>query len=104
MEVRVESEKYNPLLKRREVYFKIRFSEKTPTRKEVREKVAGLLNVELDRIVVDYIKTEFGKKEAKCYVKVYESPEDLKRIEEEHILFRNFPELKKKEEEKPASA
>lgn len=102
MEVRVESEKYNPLLKRKEVHIKVKFEEKTPTRKDLREKIAGLFSVGLERIVVDYIKTEFGKREAKCYVKIYDSAEDLKRLEEEHILIRNFPELKKKEEQKTA--
>ncbi|MEM1958093.1 MAG: 30S ribosomal protein S24e [Archaeoglobaceae archaeon] len=97
MEVRVESEKYNPLLKRKEVYLKIKFDEKTPKRMEVREKVAGLFSVELERVVVDYIKTEFGKREAECYAKIYDSAEDLKRIEDKHILVRNFPELKKEE-------
>lgn len=107
MEIRVESEKYNPLLKRREIYLRIKFSEKTPKRQEVREKVAGHFSVELDRIVVNSIKTEFGKKEAKCYVKIYDSAEELKKIEEEHILVRNFPELRKEEkqkEEKPTAA
>ncbi len=90
MEVYVESDKYNPLLKRRELHLRITFNGKTPSRKEVREKVAGLMNAELDRIVVDYIKTEFGKTEAKCYVKIYDTIDDLMSIEEEHIIVRNF--------------
>ncbi|MCS7118559.1 MAG: 30S ribosomal protein S24e [Archaeoglobaceae archaeon] len=98
MEVHIESERYNPMLKRREVNFRIRFNGKTPTRNEVREKIAGLLTSEIDRVVVDYIKTEFGKREAKCYAKIYDTAEELKNIEEEHILIRNFPELKKMKE------
>ena len=86
----IESERYNPLLKRREVYCRLSFEGKTPSRKEVREKIAGLMNAELNRVVVDYIKTEFGKTEAKCYVKIYDTVEDLKEIEEEHIIARNF--------------
>lgn len=97
MEIRIESERYNPLLKRKEVYFRIKFNGKTPSRKEIREKIAGLLNAEPERFVVQYIKTEFGKKEAKCYAKIYDTAEDLKRIEEDYVLIRNFPELKKEE-------
>ncbi len=96
MEVYVESDRYNPLLKRRELHLRVVFNGKTPTRQEVREKVAGLMNAELDRVVVHYIKTEFGKTEAKCYVKIYDTAEDLRAIEEEHIIERNFG---KKEEE-----
>lgn len=97
MEVRVEAERYNPLLKRRELHVKVSFNGKTPSRAEIREKIAGLMSAELNRVVIDYIKTEFGKREARVYAKVYDSPEDLMAIEEEHILERNFPELKKKE-------
>ena len=103
MEIKIEAERYNPLLRRREVHFRVKFENKTPTRGEVREKLAGLMNAELDRIVVQYIKTEFGKREAKCYAKIYESAEDLKKIEDEYVLVRNFPELKKKEEKAQAS-
>ena len=89
MEVYVEKERYNPLLKRKEVYCRLSFEGKTPSRSEVRAKIAGLLNAELERTVVDYIKTEFGKTEARCYVKIYDTVEDLQKIEEEHIIERN---------------
>ncbi len=98
MEVLVESDRYNPLLKRREVYCRLIFDGKTPSRQEVREKIAGLLNAELDRIVIDYIKTEFGKTEARCYVKIYDTPEDLAAIEEDHIIARNFGKKEEGEE------
>ena len=99
MEIVVEKERYNPLLKRREIHARIVYwgEGATPPRKAVREKFAGLFNAELDRIVVDYIKPEFGKQEAKCYVKIYDTPEDLKAIEEEHIIRRNFGEEKEGE-------
>lgn len=103
MEVCVESERYNPLLKRKEVFLRVKFNGSTPARKEVREKIAGLFSVELERVAVDYIKTEFGKREARCYVKIYDSAEDLKKIEDEHVILRNFPELKEKKEEKQAA-
>ncbi|MEM0351158.1 MAG: 30S ribosomal protein S24e [Archaeoglobaceae archaeon] len=99
MEVRIESERYNPLLKRREVHLRIKFNGKTPSRKEIREKIAGLLNTEPERFVVQYIKNEFGKREAKCYVKIYDTVEDLKRVEEDYVLLRNFPELRKEKKE-----
>ena len=92
MDVLVERERYNPLLKRRELHLRIVYwgEGATPTRQAVREKIAGLFNAELDRIVVDYIKPEFGKQEAKCYAKIYDSHEDLMSIEEDHIIRRNF--------------
>ena len=90
MEVYVESERYNPLLRRKEVYCRLSFDGKTPSRGEVRAKIAGLMNAELERVVVDYIKTEFGKTEARSYVKIYDTVEDLKAVEEDHIIERNL--------------
>ncbi len=89
MEVYVEKDRKNPLLKRREVYCRLSFGGKTPSRSEVKAKIAGLMNAEPERVVVDYIKTEFGKTEAKCYVKIYDTVEDLQKIEEDHIIERN---------------
>lgn len=102
MEVYVEKERHNPLLKRREVYCRLSFEGKTPSRKEVRAKIAGLMNAEPERVVVDYIKTEFGKTEASCYVKIYETVEDLQKIEEEHIIERNKVEEAKEQAEAAA--
>lgn len=99
MEIIVESERYNPLLKRKELHLKVAFNGKTPSRAEIREKLAGIMNVELNRLVLDYIKTEFGKREAKVYAKIYDTSEALKAVEEKHILERNFPELKEKKAE-----
>ncbi|MCS7143904.1 MAG: 30S ribosomal protein S24e [Archaeoglobaceae archaeon] len=99
MEIRVEAERYNPLLKRKEMHLRIGFNGKTPSRTEIREKIAGLMNAELNRVVLDYIKTEFGKREARVYAKIYDSPEALKAIEERHILERNFPELRVEKKE-----
>ncbi len=99
MEIRVESERYNPLLKRKELHLRVSFNGKTPSRAEIREKIAGLMNAEQNRLVIDYVKNEFGKREAKVYVKIYDSAEAMKAIEERHILERNFPEMKAEKKE-----
>ena len=97
MEVYVDRERYNPLLKRKEVYATIKYNGATPSRNTVRSKIAGLFNAELDRVVIDYIKTEFGKTEAKCYAKIYDTHEDMLEIEEDHIIRRNFGEQQEEE-------
>jgi len=99
LEIRVESERYNPLLKRRELHLRVSFNGKTPSRAEIREKVAGIMNAEQNRLVIDYVKNEFGKREAKIYAKIYDSAEAMKAIEEKHILERNFPEMKAEKKE-----
>jgi small subunit ribosomal protein S24e len=90
MEIVVEKEKKNPLLKRKEIYFRLRYEKATPSRRDVRKKLAGLFGANPDTVVIEYIKPEFGKGEAVCYARVYENVESLKSIEEDHILKRNF--------------
>jgi len=92
VELYLVSKRENTLLRRKEVYFKIKYNGSTPSRKEIREKIAGLLNADLDRIIVDFIKPEFGKTEAHCYAKIYNTPEDLRAIESKHMIRKNFGE------------
>jgi len=89
MEIQVENENPNPLLKRKEIEFILKFDDKTPSRSDVRKKIAGLYSSSEDKVVVDYIKSEFGKTEAKCYAKVYDSRESLESIEAKYIINRN---------------
>ncbi|AIY89959.1 30S ribosomal protein S24e [Geoglobus acetivorans] len=94
MELVIEKQRNNPLLKRKEVYFRVKYEDTkvTPSRKEVREKLSGLLNANLDSLIVRWMKPEFGKMEAEGYALIYESPDDMKAIEEDYILKRNFGE------------
>ncbi|AGK60120.1 SSU ribosomal protein S24E [Archaeoglobus sulfaticallidus PM70-1] len=99
MEVEVERENINPLLNRKEIYLRVKYQNSpTPSRNEIREKVAGLFNTELEKIVVSYIKPQFGHGEAICYVKIYNSVEDLKKTEPKHIIARNFESESESEE------
>lgn len=103
MEVEVISKKENPLLGRLEVDFKITHSkEVTPKRKDVKNEIAALLKVQKDTIVIDNMKTEFGKPETIGYAKVYKSKSAAQENETQAILKRNniFEEKKEKAEEK----
>ncbi len=99
MEILIERQKDNPLLKRKEIYFRIRYEDTkvTPSRKDVREKLSGLLNAELERLVVRWIKPEFGRMEAEGYALVYDTEEDMRAVEEDYVLERNFGERKEGE-------
>jgi small subunit ribosomal protein S24e len=101
MEILVEKEKDNPLLKRKEVYFRLKYEEEgvTPSRQAVRQKLSGLFAVDADRIVIEWIKPEFGKSEAYCYARIYETPEDLRAVEEDYIIKRNFESTESAESE-----
>jgi ribosomal protein S24E len=94
MEIEFEKSK-NELLNRTNVLVKIR-SVKTPSKKELQEKVASVLACDKSLVVVDKISQEFGSKISNAYVKVYDSLEALKKIELEH----NIRDLLKEEKEK----
>lgn len=89
-EIEIESEKENKLLNRRELTLRlVHTGESTPTRKTVREKVAELTGFNKGQVIVDSIKTEFGKNEVKVFAKLYNNKEDVLEYERKHILKRN---------------
>ncbi len=89
MDIKVISEKSNPLLNRREIVFKVIHDEATPSRKSVVERLAATLNSRLGLIFVDSLRTDFGRRETIGYVKIYETPERARQVERPHILERN---------------
>jgi small subunit ribosomal protein S24e len=107
MEVEVIFKKENPLMDRLEVDFKVSHpKEVTPKRKDVRNEIATLLKVQKDRIVIDHMKSEFGKPETLGYAKVYKSKSEALSKETEAVLKRNslVEEKKEKAEEKKEKA
>jgi small subunit ribosomal protein S24e len=101
MEIKIVSEKENPLLKRREVYFQVEHSQtgNTPPRLEVRNAVATALKKNADLVFVKKIETKTGTRTAVGLANVYDSVEQAKLIEPKYIVKRNVPPEKPKEEE-----
>jgi len=102
MEVKIVSEKENPLLKRREVYFQVEHSQtgNTPPRLEVRKAVAAALKKDVDLVFVKKLETKTGMRTAVGVANVYDFIEQAKLIEPEYIIKRNLLLEKPKEEEK----
>ncbi|HEY3274639.1 MAG TPA: 30S ribosomal protein S24e [Methanocella sp.] len=99
MEIKVLEEKSNPLLQRREVQFSVSQNLGTPSRQEIKNKLAAYLNSKPELVIIERMKQEFGKREAKGYAKIYESMDRLKNVETEHIIQRNEKKPEKKEGE-----
>jgi small subunit ribosomal protein S24e len=102
MEIKIISEKENPLLKRKEVNFQVEHSQtgNTPPRLEVRKAVATALKKNADLVFVKKMETKTGTRTAVGLANVYDSVEQAKLIEPEYIIKRNVPPEKPKEEEK----
>lgn len=90
MDVVVISRKENPLLERTELRFKVLHrGEKTPERELVREKLASMLNEKKELVIVDHMRSQFGKQESLGYAKIYKSRERAMRVERDRTLVRN---------------
>ena len=95
MEFEEINSKDNPLLKRRELVLKVKAEGTTPKKNELADKVSSKYDVKDKKlIVVDSLKTSFGKLDCEAFVKIYESEEALNSIE---------PKPKEKKEKKSSN-
>jgi len=85
MEIKIVSERENPLLGRKEIWIVVR-SKETPKRSDIVTRLAAELGVDKNLIIVDKIKTVAGTSDAEVYVKVYEDEEHLQKIEPRHKI------------------
>lgn len=96
MEIEVVSRSRNPFFDRDEVVFVVKHeSEGTPSRVEVRRKLAALLNVSLDQVFIRKVKTEYGIGRSKGEARVYSSKEAALRVEPKYVIKRNLGEESK---------
>jgi len=98
MKIKVTSQQQNPLLKRTEIAFEVEHAETggTPPRLEVRKMLAEALKADIERVYIKKMETKTGDITAFGEANVYESTEQAKLVEPEHIITRNSP-----KEEKP---
>lgn len=102
MDINITEDKNNALLNRRQVNFNVNFEGATPSRKDVKLRLAAMLNVPAELVIVQNIDNTFGKQEALGYAKVYENEERMKEIEREYVLQKN--ELPQEEPEEESTA
>ncbi|MHA1298104.1 MAG: 30S ribosomal protein S24e [Candidatus Helarchaeota archaeon] len=100
MSINIISEKKNVLLKRKEITFEIEHEKKsTPTRYEIRKKIAAQLNAPLENTYIKSLKSKFGLPRTIGVARIYESEERAKLLEPKHIIKRNKEKKQKKEED-----
>jgi small subunit ribosomal protein S24e len=102
MEIKVTSEKKNPLLKRREIHFQVIHEQtgSTPPRLEVKKALAAALKVNADLVFVKKLETKTGTRIAVGVANVYDTLEQAVFIEPEYVVKRNTVTEKSKAEEK----
>lgn len=105
MKVEIQSKKENVLQERTEVQFKVDHDgEPTPTRDALRSKLAEIMNVQKERVVIDHLDTEYGKGASAGYAKAYASVEAVKSRESKHQQIRHGLIEKPKREKKVKAA
>ncbi|RZN60826.1 hypothetical protein [Methanonatronarchaeum sp. AMET6-2] len=98
MEIDIFERKENPAVKREEIRFKIdHMGNGTPTRSEVKAKIAAEEDLTKSLLVVDNLKTKTGLGVTEGYAKIYTRMDDLKEIEQDHIVERNTTEQKEEQ-------
>jgi len=89
MDIRILKDRKNALLNRRELDFIVKYEGSTPSRSDIKSKLAAMLNAPLELLVIQKIKTEYGMQEGKGYAKLYETADRMKEVELEYVLKRN---------------
>ncbi len=103
LDIKITEKKAQVLLSRTKVHGIVGFEAATPSRPDLKKKVAEALKVAEQNVSVTLIDTAFGEKKAKFEAHVYSSPEDLKKFESSVVLARQgLKEKKAKAEAKPA--
>ena len=95
----IDKELENPLLSRKQIYFRI-FHQNlpTPTRIEIRNKLAAQFNADLEKVIISTLTPKYGQELTVGYAKIYDSVEAAAKIEQPYILKRNKPKDAKKKE------
>jgi small subunit ribosomal protein S24e len=104
MKINIISQQYNPLLKRKQIVFEIRHEDTkgTPPRIEARKALSEILKTNIELVYIRKMQTKTGTMKAEGEANIYDSIEQAKLVESEHIIARNVPSEKKDKEEEKA--
>ncbi|GEM_PF-5146691 len=96
MQFEVLKESRNDLLHRKELRIAVELPQ-TPARKDLVPALAAKLGVPETHIVLNKISQRFGSKVFEGFVKIYDSPEALKKYEAAFYMQRGKPKAAKEE-------
>jgi small subunit ribosomal protein S24e len=98
MNIEILNERENKPLGRKEIDFQINHAgASTPSREDIRAKIVAQFNADSASVAISTLDTTYGIGLTKGAAHIYETPEQMKRIELDHMVKRNEP--KKKEGE-----
>ncbi|MBW3010687.1 hypothetical protein KY326_00525 [Candidatus Woesearchaeota archaeon] len=98
MKIDIIDKKDESLFQRETITAKCEFDNATPSRLELRNRLAAQLGVKENLVVIKNVFTDFGARSGRIEACVYKSEEALKKVESEKMIKKHTP----KQEEKPA--
>ena len=97
MKIEILDERENKPLARKEVDFRVdHVGATTPSRADIRAKIVAQFDADSSAVVIKKLETKFGAGITEGTARIYSDPEQMNRIELEHIVKRH--ESKKQEE------
>ena len=97
--IKINETEENPLIERKEIKAVVSFSGATPSRVEMRQKIAEKIGANPDTMTIAKTRAGYGKTEVECYVHVYKSADEMKKNEPEYLIKR-FEKKEEKQNEK----
>jgi small subunit ribosomal protein S24e len=94
MDFKIESDKRNELLSRREIQFTLTYEGASPSRMQITGKLCALLNAKEPQVVLDSLKSNFGKTMINGKARVYDTEEAKKKTEHPFLSARGMPKPK----------
>lgn len=103
MEVKITNQKENPLLKRKEIVFEAEHKGGvTPSKKEVRSRLAALLTADEKLLIVDEYASSVGSGTSCGRARLYSDEKMLAKAETKPTVRKNFENKTKKEKKQAA--
>ena len=102
MKLKVISENYNPLMKRKEINIEISHEKTgTPDRISLRKSIINKFKSKEDNVYIIKLDTDTGTNRSLCHTEIYDDAKYARNVIPKHIIERNFPSEKEVKEEKP---
>jgi len=92
MKIEITQDKENALLNRRDILFGVTPEKGVCSRKVVKNKLVALLDTKPGLLILDRMNTQYGMQEVVGYARLYDTVQDLKRIEPAYMIARNAAE------------
>ena len=92
MKLKIISDKYNPVFKRKEVYIEIDHDKLgTPDRISIRKNLVEQWKSKENNLYIINCRTDTGTNSSICYAEIYDDAIYAQKIVPKHIIKRNFP-------------